>query len=128
MRFLQVSELNLYKEADLTPYNQVLEDCHVRQCWRDLMQRGSYETRCAQVNKFNRYYTYHICQHYRLRMENTDFSFSPAFPLFGRYIVLKIHGMHILLIWSQVISHFLVHTFTVNENRSSKWRPVKITC
>ncbi|KAI0221789.1 Xanthine dehydrogenase/oxidase [Lamellibrachia satsuma] len=50
----QVSELNLYKEADLTPYNQMLEDCHVRQCWRDLMQRSSYKTRCAQVNKFNR--------------------------------------------------------------------------
>ncbi|KAI0236094.1 Xanthine dehydrogenase/oxidase, partial [Lamellibrachia satsuma] len=50
----QVSELNLYKEADLTPYNQMLEDCHVRQCWQDVMQRGSYKTRCAQVNQFNR--------------------------------------------------------------------------
>ncbi|KAI0225880.1 Xanthine dehydrogenase/oxidase [Lamellibrachia satsuma] len=50
----QVSELNLYRDADLTPYNQMLEDCHVRQCWGDLVQRGSHETRCAQVNKFNR--------------------------------------------------------------------------
>ncbi|KAK2165479.1 hypothetical protein NP493_1361g00029 [Ridgeia piscesae] len=50
----QVCEVNLYRDGDVTPYNHTLEDCHVRQCWQDVLQRSDYETRCAQVDTFNR--------------------------------------------------------------------------
>merc|ERR1719235_1471838 len=32
-----VRELNMYREGEKTHYGQVLEDCHARRCWQEVM-------------------------------------------------------------------------------------------
>ena len=61
---LKVVELNLYRDGDLTPYNQKLEDCHLRQCWQDVLKRSNHETRCQQVDAFNRCLSYRLSRCY----------------------------------------------------------------
>ncbi|KAK3093911.1 hypothetical protein FSP39_021700 [Pinctada imbricata] len=49
----QVREMNLYKENDLTHYNQCLTDCNLRRCWQECMEKSNYSARRKDVDIFN---------------------------------------------------------------------------
>ena len=51
---LQVRELNLYREGDVTVFRQTMEQCTIRRCWADCMQQSQYHSRKKQVQQFNR--------------------------------------------------------------------------
>ena len=51
---LQVREMNLYKEGDLTFYNRVLTNCTLRDLWAQCMQQSDYTKRRKEVDNFNR--------------------------------------------------------------------------
>jgi len=50
----QLSELNLYKESDLTHYNQQLVNCTLDRCWRECLVSSHYDERIVQVRHYNR--------------------------------------------------------------------------
>ncbi|XP_031784418.1 xanthine dehydrogenase isoform X1 [Nasonia vitripennis] len=50
---VQLSEINLYKEGDITHYNQKLENCTMQRCWIECLAFSNYEQRLAAVQKFN---------------------------------------------------------------------------
>lgn len=45
---------NMYKEGDVTHYNQVLEYCTLNRCWEECLQNSKYEERLKEVERFNR--------------------------------------------------------------------------
>jgi len=47
--------LNLYKEGDLTHYNQQLVNCTLDRCWRECLVLSRYDERIAKVQCYNRY-------------------------------------------------------------------------
>ncbi|XP_008556718.1 xanthine dehydrogenase [Microplitis demolitor] len=49
----KVSEINLYKENDLTHYNQPLIGCSLQRCWQQCIISSNYHERYAAVKKFN---------------------------------------------------------------------------
>ncbi|CAH1406870.1 unnamed protein product [Nezara viridula] len=49
-----VREINLYKEGDLTHFNQELTYCNVRRCWEQCYEDFSYKARKEEAEKFNR--------------------------------------------------------------------------
>ncbi|XP_072388344.1 xanthine dehydrogenase-like isoform X1 [Diabrotica undecimpunctata] len=49
-----VSELNMYHEGDITYYNQKLENCTLRQCWRECMESSNFHKRRRNIREFNR--------------------------------------------------------------------------
>ncbi|KAG5867826.1 hypothetical protein JTB14_028231 [Gonioctena quinquepunctata] len=49
-----VSEINLYKEGDSTPFNQRLINCTLDQCWQKCMRSFDYHGRREKARKFNR--------------------------------------------------------------------------
>jgi len=49
-----VRELNLYREGDRIPANQVLSGFHLRRCWNELVTKIKYEERVAAVKVFNK--------------------------------------------------------------------------
>ncbi|XP_011496328.1 PREDICTED: xanthine dehydrogenase [Ceratosolen solmsi marchali] len=51
---IQISEMNLYKEGDVTHYQQKLENCTLRQCWTECLASANYKERIEKVEKFNR--------------------------------------------------------------------------
>ena len=48
-----VRELNMYREGEKTHYGQVLEDCHARRCWQEVMANSDYCTRKSGVEAYN---------------------------------------------------------------------------
>lgn len=54
-RFKQVRERNLVQTGDTASFGQVLENCTVRRCWREVLEQSDYDARRAAVQKFNRY-------------------------------------------------------------------------
>jgi xanthine dehydrogenase molybdopterin-binding subunit B len=50
----QVRQINMYKEGDVTPYGQILEDCTVRQCWDECIASSQYEERKSEAELYNR--------------------------------------------------------------------------
>jgi len=44
---------NLYKEGDLTPFGQTLEDCNIRGMWSDMVKNAHVADRETQVADFN---------------------------------------------------------------------------
>ncbi|XP_066603767.1 xanthine dehydrogenase [Prorops nasuta] len=50
---VKLSEMHLYKEGDLTHYNQVLTHCTLKRCWEECIESSDYEKRAAAVRKFN---------------------------------------------------------------------------
>ncbi|KAK4295724.1 hypothetical protein Pmani_031735 [Petrolisthes manimaculis] len=48
-----VRQRNLYQTGDLTHCNQLLENCTLRRCWREVMEQAHYSTRCQHVQQFN---------------------------------------------------------------------------
>ncbi|XP_075060462.1 xanthine dehydrogenase/oxidase isoform X2 [Mixophyes fleayi] len=49
-----VRKLNMYKEGDLTTFNQKLENFNVHRCWEECLQNSNYRERKAAIEKFNR--------------------------------------------------------------------------
>ncbi|KAH0534856.1 xanthine dehydrogenase [Cotesia glomerata] len=49
----KVSEINLYKENDVTHYNQPLIRCPLQKCWQQCIESSNYHERYATVEKFN---------------------------------------------------------------------------
>ena len=52
--FYQVRELNLYRDGDRIPANQVLSGFNLRRCWNELLTKIKYEERTAAVEDFNK--------------------------------------------------------------------------
>lgn len=52
---LELSALNMYKEGDLTHYNQKLEYCTLEKCWSECLQSSNYHQRQKQLQNFNRF-------------------------------------------------------------------------
>lgn len=51
---LEVQQLNLYKEGDITPYNQEITHCTLQRCWDECLQMSDYYRRKEEVDKYNR--------------------------------------------------------------------------
>ncbi|XP_045474437.1 xanthine dehydrogenase [Harmonia axyridis] len=51
---VELSELNLYKEGDLTHYNMKLVNCAVRKCWYECLDSSNYHSRRKDVDLFNK--------------------------------------------------------------------------
>ncbi|XP_050457296.1 xanthine dehydrogenase isoform X2 [Cataglyphis hispanica] len=51
---VKLSELNLYKEGDLTHYNQQLVNCTLDRCWRECLVSSHYNERIIEIQRYNR--------------------------------------------------------------------------
>lgn len=51
--YVELIELNMYHEGDITHYNQVIEGCNVRKCWQEVLHSADFVRRRELVNKFN---------------------------------------------------------------------------
>lgn len=52
---VELSELNLYKEGDLTHYNMKLVNCAAQRCWTECLEVSNYKSRRKDVDMFNKY-------------------------------------------------------------------------
>lgn len=50
----KVRRKNLYKEGDLTHFNQRLEGFSVPRCWDECLKSSQYHARKSEVDKFNK--------------------------------------------------------------------------
>ncbi|CAH1102357.1 unnamed protein product [Psylliodes chrysocephalus] len=50
----EISELNLYKDGDITYYNLRMEECTLDKCWKECMQSSDFANRKKMVKDFNR--------------------------------------------------------------------------
>ncbi|XP_066551006.1 xanthine dehydrogenase/oxidase [Amia ocellicauda] len=50
----QVRKLNIYKEGDVTPFNQKLEQFTIAQCWEECLLTSQYHQRRKDIEEFNR--------------------------------------------------------------------------
>ncbi|XP_061157633.1 xanthine dehydrogenase/oxidase isoform X1 [Syngnathus typhle] len=50
----EVRQMNLYKEGDVTPYNQVLDQSTLDRCWDECMFRSRYQQQRAAVELYNK--------------------------------------------------------------------------
>lgn len=55
----EVSRLNLYKEGDLTHFNQELTYCTLERCWEECVNSSEYHKRKAEIEQFNRKNRWH---------------------------------------------------------------------
>ncbi|XP_076656021.1 xanthine dehydrogenase rosy [Halictus rubicundus] len=51
---VKIAELNLYKEGDLTHYNQKLVNCTLKRCWEECLLSSNYAERFAKIQQYNR--------------------------------------------------------------------------
>ena len=51
---MDIRYLNLYQEGDMTHYDEVLSDCHIRRCWSECAKQSHYETEYQKVQEFNK--------------------------------------------------------------------------
>ncbi|XP_021371273.1 xanthine dehydrogenase/oxidase-like [Mizuhopecten yessoensis] len=49
----KVREINMYNEGDLTHFNQPLDNCNIRRCWEECLQRSEVHRRSREVEIFN---------------------------------------------------------------------------
>ncbi|XP_014488369.1 PREDICTED: xanthine dehydrogenase isoform X2 [Dinoponera quadriceps] len=54
MDVVKLSELNLYKEGDLTHYNQQLLNCTMDRCWRECLESSHYNERLVEIQRYNK--------------------------------------------------------------------------
>ena len=67
---MQLREVNLYKEGDITYYQTVLTQCNLQRCWDDVKTQSKFEQRRKEINLFNRFEFYCgsvACMHARAR-------------------------------------------------------------
>ncbi|KAJ8353445.1 hypothetical protein SKAU_G00210120 [Synaphobranchus kaupii] len=50
----QVRSINMYKEGDMTPFNQCLEQFTIGRCWDECLSISDYHQRRVQVEQFNK--------------------------------------------------------------------------
>ncbi|XP_072032537.1 xanthine dehydrogenase/oxidase-like [Amphiura filiformis] len=50
----QVRSLNLIREGQLTHFNQTLNNCTVRRCWEECLEKSCYASRRQQVDSWNK--------------------------------------------------------------------------
>ncbi|XP_066155943.1 xanthine dehydrogenase isoform X1 [Euwallacea fornicatus] len=50
---LQVSEINLYKSGQSTPYNQIVENCTLDRCWKECLDTSQYFKRKKDLEVYN---------------------------------------------------------------------------
>ncbi|XP_029448890.1 xanthine dehydrogenase/oxidase isoform X2 [Rhinatrema bivittatum] len=50
----EVRKLNMYKEGDLTHFNQSLEGFTLQRCWEECLESSGYHQRKEQIKEFNR--------------------------------------------------------------------------
>ncbi|XP_036603994.1 xanthine dehydrogenase/oxidase isoform X1 [Trichosurus vulpecula] len=50
----EVRKLNMYKEGDLTHFNQKLEGFTLPRCWDECLESSQYHTRKSEIEKFNK--------------------------------------------------------------------------
>ncbi|XP_058793000.1 xanthine dehydrogenase isoform X2 [Phymastichus coffea] len=55
---MEISEMNLYSEGDVTHYNQLLENCTLRRCWDECIALGNFRERMENVKAFNKEHRY----------------------------------------------------------------------
>ncbi|KAL2731325.1 xanthine dehydrogenase [Vespula squamosa] len=55
---IKVAELNMYKEGDLTHYNQPLLRCTLDRCWKECLSSAHYNERIVAVEEFNKHHRY----------------------------------------------------------------------
>ena len=51
--YVELIELNMYREGDTTHYNQQIEGCNVGKCWSEVLQSADFAKRREAVEKFN---------------------------------------------------------------------------
>ncbi|XP_047119344.1 xanthine dehydrogenase [Schistocerca piceifrons] len=51
---LEVCAMNLYNEGERTHFSMKIENCTIRRCWDECIQRADYANRKRQVEMFNR--------------------------------------------------------------------------
>lgn len=64
---VNISELNLYKEGDLTHYNQKLEYCTLQKCWKECLDSSNYYQRQKDIQTFNRFVGRNCTKLFRFR-------------------------------------------------------------
>ncbi|KAJ8399470.1 hypothetical protein AAFF_G00411820 [Aldrovandia affinis] len=50
----QVRRINMYKQGDLTPFNQCLDQFTIDRCWDECLSISHYHQRRAKIQKFNK--------------------------------------------------------------------------
>ncbi|KAK5644720.1 hypothetical protein RI129_006020 [Pyrocoelia pectoralis] len=51
---VEISQMNLYKEGDITHYNQRLDYCNLTRCWNECLESSNFYQRRVEVEKYNR--------------------------------------------------------------------------
>uniref|UniRef100_A0A1Y1M1D6 Xanthine dehydrogenase n=1 Tax=Photinus pyralis TaxID=7054 RepID=A0A1Y1M1D6_PHOPY len=51
---LEVSQMNLYQEGDITHYNQRIDYCNLTRCWSECLESSNFHQRRIEVKKYNR--------------------------------------------------------------------------
>uniref|UniRef100_A0A182PJ61 Aldehyde oxidase/xanthine dehydrogenase a/b hammerhead domain-containing protein n=1 Tax=Anopheles epiroticus TaxID=199890 RepID=A0A182PJ61_9DIPT len=51
--YIELIELNMYREGDTTHYNQQIDGCNVSKCWNEVLQSADFAKRREAVEKFN---------------------------------------------------------------------------
>ncbi|XP_020282076.1 xanthine dehydrogenase [Pseudomyrmex gracilis] len=95
---LKVSELNLYKEGDVTHYNQELVNCTLDRCWNECLVFSRYNERIIEVERYNR----------KNRFRKKGLAIVPTkFGIAFTVLVLNQSGalVHIYIDGSVLISH-----------------------
>ncbi|RZC35629.1 Ald Xan dh C, FAD binding 5, and/or CO deh flav C domain containing protein [Asbolus verrucosus] len=83
----EIMELNLYKEGDMTHYNQKLINCTLDKCWKECLESSNYETRLEEAKKFNRENRYKkrglslVCSKYGIAFTSLSFNQGAAIVL-----------------------------------------------
>lgn len=54
-KYEDIMSINLYKEGQLTHYNQELTYCTLNRCWSECIELSNYWLRKKEVAEFNRY-------------------------------------------------------------------------
>lgn len=54
-QYEEIAIINMYKEGDLTHFDQVLTRCTITRCWNECIEYSDYWKRKDEVREFNRY-------------------------------------------------------------------------
>ena len=57
---VEVREVNMYREGDLTHYNQPVTGNTLDRCWSEVLKQSNYEGRRHDVDEFNRYFMINV--------------------------------------------------------------------
>lgn len=53
--FIEIAEMNLYKEGDITYYKQELVHCTLGRCWNECLASSNFHEKRKEIAKFNEY-------------------------------------------------------------------------